>query len=72
MVPVLATVAVWSVLVVNVIPAGLTVASHFPLATDSEPMTVPLTLPAAPAWMGATNTAHSRTAAVAAALRALR
>jgi hypothetical protein len=71
MVPVLATVAVWSVAVVNVIPVGLTVASHFPLVTDPEPMPVPLTLPAAPAWMGATNTAHSRTAAIAAVLRAL-
>jgi hypothetical protein len=69
MVPVLVIVDVWSVLVVKVMVVVAAVAVQVPLATASLPLVVPLE-PTAPAVEGRVRATHSRTAAVATALRA--
>src|SRR5580704_11650755 len=71
-VPVFATVEVWAVLVVKVSVVGLTVASHFPLVTDSVFAAFALTTLTAWARGGAASTASSRTAVAPAVLHATR
>src|SRR5580704_3281732 len=71
-VPVLATVEVCAVLVVKVSVVGLTVASHFPVVTDSVPVAFALTTPTASARGGNASTTSSRTAVAPAVLHATR
>jgi hypothetical protein len=70
-VPLFVTVDVWSAVVVNVIVVTEAVTPHLAAVTDSLPTAFP-PRPAAPAIGGTRATPHSRTAARAAVLPALR